>query len=121
MNKFLLIGGLAACMPLLANADEAMHEELNGLNIETSLSPVASNNNAGSTTATGDGTHVLKVTNHSDQVVECRVQPGPSDSPDPLGDRATLQPGKGATLKVDARSTGNSIDAKLVCMPAHTS
>lgn len=121
MNKFLLIGGLAACLPLLATADEDMQKELNGLNIETSLSAVASQNNAGTTTAPGDGTHLLKVTNHSDQIVECHVQPGASDNPDPLGERATLQPGKGATLRVDARSTGNSIDAKLVCVPAHSS
>jgi hypothetical protein len=116
MNR-LLIGGLAACLPLLALADTELQEHLNGLQVETVTSPLTAQDNTGSGPVTGNGTLVLKLTNHETQAVECEVDPGPAAT-EPQLQKVSLAPGESATLRVDSRASGNTSDAKLTCTPA---
>lgn len=119
MNR-LLIGGLAACLPLLAMADGELTEHLNGLQVETATSPLTAQDNTGSGPVTGNATLVLKLTNHETQAVDCEVDPGPTAA-DPQVQRVSLEPGESATLRVDARASGATSDGKLTCTPAGAS
>lgn len=117
MNKLLLIGGLAACLPLLATANAEMEKELNGLDIETSLSPVSPSTTSGPATSRG-GTQLLKLTNRSSHPVECLVKPGGAEAGETV-EKANLAPGESAALRVQSDPSGTKTDAKLVCMPAN--
>jgi hypothetical protein len=119
MNR-LLIGGLAACLPLLSMADGELTEHLNGLQVETSTSPLTAQDNTGTGPVTGNATLVLKLTNHETQAVDCEVDPGPTAA-DPQVQRVSLEPGESATLRVDARAAGATSDGKLTCTPAGAS
>lgn len=121
MKAMLLCGGFAACLPLMALADGEISEQLNGLQIETSSSPLTAQDNTGAAgPVTGNATLVLKLTNRDTQVVECTVDPGPTAT-ETHEQKARLAPGESATLRVDARAAGQESDASLVCTPAGAS
>jgi hypothetical protein len=120
MKNLLVCGGLAACLPLLALADGEIREQLNGLQVETSSSPMTAQDNTGSGPVTGNATLVLKLTNRDTQTVECRVDPGPIAT-DTQEQRVRLAPGESATLRVDSHASGQQSDASLTCTPAGAS
>ncbi|WP_043311547.1 hypothetical protein [Pseudomonas sp. ML96] len=121
MKAMLICGGLAACLPLLALADGEISEQLNGLQIETSSSPLTAQDNTGAAgPVTGNATLLLKLTNRDTQIVECVVDPGPTAT-EPQQQRAQLAPGESATLRVEARAGGQQSDARLTCTPAGAS
>jgi hypothetical protein len=124
MNR-LLLGGFAACLPVLAmgdttTADTELKEQLNGLKVETTTSPMTAQDNTGSGPVTGAATLVLKLTNRETQKVECAVDPGPTAT-DIQVQRVGLEPGESATLRVEARAAGHASDATLTCTPAGAS
>ncbi|WP_220814539.1 hypothetical protein [Pseudomonas paralcaligenes] len=113
MNRSLLCG-LAASLPLLAMAAPELAEELNGLKVETSTSPITAQDNTGSGPVTGNATLVVKLTNHDTRSVECKVDPGPTATEVQI-QKVNLEPGESATLRVDSRASGTGTDAKLTC------
>ena len=120
MNKVLLITGLAACLPLTALADVKIASELNGLDIETSLSLPPFHLPDSSAISRG-ASQILKVTNHGAQSAVCTVKPGVAEALSPSGRKMLLEPGTSVVVLVDSRPIGRSTQASLACTPDRSS
>ncbi|MCY1272975.1 hypothetical protein D9M68_239880 [compost metagenome] len=120
MNKVLLITGLAACLPLTALADERVASELNGLDIDTTLTSPPIHALDSSAISRG-ASQILKITNRDAQPALCTVKPGVADALRPSGRKVLLEPGTSVVLLVDSRPIGRSTEATLACTPDRSS
>lgn len=114
MKKIMMVCGLAVCLPLAALAEDVIDQELNGLDIGVNI--IGPSSNPGSGPGASGGVQVVMVTNHSDSVVSCRLQPGPSETmTEPAA--VSIKPGEDASLPLEGDYSSASPRIKLVCTP----
>lgn len=119
MRKIVMTLGLAACVPLLAGAatPTGLETELNGLDIDVQTAGAGTATGAGPGAGVSDGPQALMVTNNSDVAVSCELEPGPTDTLMDDDQRATIEPGESATMRLSSGYASATVDATLRCNP----
>jgi hypothetical protein len=117
MNKKILLIGVAACLPLMAAADDnlKLDKQLNGLDITTAIE---GSTDSGGGQGASSGPAALKITNNGDVAAKCLIKPDPAEAAQGNSPSMTIEPGKSAVLPVRGKYSGAPISATLVCNPA---